>query len=30
MSYLELSKKVKKVEPSPTLSLRKVVLDKLK
>ena len=27
MSYLELSKKVKKVEPSPTLSLRKVVLD---
>jgi len=27
MSYLELSKKVKKVEPSPTLSLRKVVID---
>jgi len=27
MSYLGLSNKVKKVEPSPTLSLRKVVLD---
>jgi len=27
MSYLELSKKVKKVKTSPTLSLRKVVLD---